>query len=201
MEFSYTVAGQEQELRGIQLAMQGPHQAANAAVALASVAELRHQGWCVSVDAMRLGLSQAVLPGRVEIIPGDPVIVLDTAHNAASARALVETLAELPRSARRTALLSVSRDKDVRAIVQELTPHFDRFVVTQYQENPRAVPADNLAEIVRHALAGRDLEVTVISSPPQAWEYVQRTAVPRELACITGSFFLAAELRRLAGGR
>jgi dihydrofolate synthase/folylpolyglutamate synthase len=201
IDFSYAIAGQEQEFRGIRLAMRGPHQAENAAVALASIAELRHQGWCVSVDAMRLGLSQAALPGRVEIIPGEPVLVLDTAHNAASARALVEALVELPRADRRTVVLSISRDKDVPAIVCELAPHFDRFVATQYQENPRAVSADALAEIVRTTLAGREAEVTVISSPPQAWQYVANTAGPRELVCVTGSFFLAAELRRLAGGR
>jgi dihydrofolate synthase/folylpolyglutamate synthase len=201
VDFSYRVSGQDYELRGVPLAMRGPHQAANAAVALASIAELRYQGWCVSAEAMRIGLSRASLPGRVEIIAGAPTIVLDTAHNAASARALVEALAELPQPARRTVILSISRDKDVRAIVEELAPHFDRFVVTQYQENPRAVPAESLAKIVRAALAGRTAEVAVVAAPSQAWQHVQQTSLPAELVCITGSFFLAAELRRLAGGR
>ena len=65
-------------------------------------------------------------------------VVLDTAHNPASARALVEALAEMPAAVARTLVLSISHDKDVRAIVGELAPHFDRFIVTQYQENPRA---------------------------------------------------------------
>jgi dihydrofolate synthase/folylpolyglutamate synthase len=201
VDFSYRVSGQDYELRGVPLAMRGPHQAANAAVALASIAELRYQGWCVSAEAMRIGLSRAALPGRVEIIAGAPTIVLDTAHNAASARALVEALGELPQPARRTVILSISRDKDARAIVEELAPHFDRFVVTQYQENPRAVPAESLAKIVRAALAGRTAEVAVVAAPSQAWQHVQQTSLPAELVCITGSFFLAAELRRLAGGR
>jgi dihydrofolate synthase/folylpolyglutamate synthase len=186
------------QLHNVPLAMRGPHQAANAAVALAAIAELRHQGWCISTDAMRLGLSQATLPGRAELISGDPVIVLDTAHNVASARALVETLTELPPPSRRTLVLSISRDKDIRGIVRELTPHFDRFVVTEYQENPRALPADALATIVRSFLGDRTADLTVFPSPIGAWRYIDESAVPGELVCVTGSFFLAAELRHLA---
>ena len=134
--------------------MPGRHQAANAAIALATVSELRHQGWCMSNDAMRIGLSRARLPGRVEIVFGDPTIVLDTAHNPASARALVETLAELPAVSRRTLILSISHDKDVPAVVREFAIHFDRIIVTQYQENPRAVPARELLQIVADSTVG-----------------------------------------------
>src|SRR5205085_7302302 len=111
LAFHYMVATQEHRLNSLTLAMPGRHQAANAAIALATICELRHQGWCISNDAIRSGLSQAALPGRVEITPGDPTIVLDTAHNPASARALVETLAELPAHSRRTLILSISHDK------------------------------------------------------------------------------------------
>jgi dihydrofolate synthase/folylpolyglutamate synthase len=200
VDFSYHVPGQEVHLHNVPLAMRGPHQAANAAVALATIAELRHQGWCVSTDAMRLGLARATLAGRAELIPGDPRIVLDTAHNAASARALVEMVSELPAPSRRTVVLSISRDKDVRAIVQEITQHFNRFVVTQYRENPRAMPAESLASVVHELLAGRAAELTTWPTPAEAWHYVLHTVVPGEVVCITGSFFLAAELRPFACG-
>ncbi len=197
VDFEYTVAGQEFRLHGAPLAMRGAHQAANAAVALAAIAELRHQGWCISADAMRLGLSQAALPGRIEILAGEPTIVLDTAHNPASARALVEALAELPRPGRRTLLVSVSRDKDVRAIVRELVPYFDRFIVTQYRENPRAVGAGELAAVFCDSLGNRRAEVLVRALPAEAWHHVRQTAVSGELVCITGSFYLTAEMRQL----
>jgi dihydrofolate synthase/folylpolyglutamate synthase len=158
---------------------------------------MRHQGWCISTDAMRSGLSRAALPGRVEVIPGNPIVVLDTAHNPASARALVEALAEFQAPARRTLVLSVSHDKDVLAIVRELAPHFDRFIVTQYQENPRAVSAHSLATIVNEQLAQRGLKTTICVTPPQAWQHVSQTACDGELICITGSFYLVAEMRRL----
>jgi dihydrofolate synthase/folylpolyglutamate synthase len=197
INFVYNVPGQEFELIRLPLGMRGPHQAANAAVALAAIAELRHQGWCISNDAVRLGLSRASLAGRVEIVSGDPLVVLDAAHNPASARALVEALAEMPVVARQTLVLSISHDKDVRAIVKELVPHFDRFIVSQYQENPRAVVAEDLAEIVRRNPGSCSAQVCVIPTPREAWRHVCQTAIPNERVCITGSFYLAAEMRRL----
>jgi dihydrofolate synthase/folylpolyglutamate synthase len=146
---------------------------------------------------MRAGLASARLPGRVEIIAGEPMIVLDTAHNAASARALAETLAAMPAATRRTLVLSISHDKDVVAIVRELAPHFDRFIVTRYQENPRAVKTARLAQIICDCLEQVPPEIAIVETPQQAWQHVIQTSVRGERICIAGSFFLAAEMRRL----
>jgi dihydrofolate synthase/folylpolyglutamate synthase len=197
VDFSYRVPGEEFELQRMALGMRGPHQAANAAVALAVVAELRHQGWCISTNAMRGGVARAALPGRVEIVAGEPTIVLDTAHNPASARALIAALDELPKPSRRTLVVSISHDKDVRKIVDELVPHFDRFIVTQYRENPRAVDADTLGQMVRSAMGNAPGQVCVSPTPRDAWQSVCQTAIPQELVCVTGSFYLAAEMRPL----
>jgi dihydrofolate synthase/folylpolyglutamate synthase len=197
INFEYQVAGQEFRIERVPLAMRGSHQAANAAAALATIAELRHQGWCISTEAMRMGLERATLPGRVEVFSGEPEVVLDAAHNPASARALVEALAEMPMASRRTLVLSVSHDKDVRAIVAALAPHFDRFVVTQYQENPRAVSASQLAETISQVLGDSVHGITVCSTPQEAWNHVLQTAIRGERVCITGSFYLAAEMRCL----
>ena len=137
----------------------------------------------------------ASLPGRVEVMAGDPLFVLDTAHNPASARALVETLAELPAAARRTLIVSISSDKDVPAVVRELVPHFDRIIVTQYQDNPRAVPADQLLDIFRHENSNRKISLSVCSTPREAFQFATESAVPGECISVAGSFFLAAEMR------
>ncbi|HEX5472077.1 MAG TPA: folylpolyglutamate synthase/dihydrofolate synthase family protein [Lacipirellulaceae bacterium] len=197
ISFDFTIPGQEYRLDYSPLAMPGRHQAANAAVALATICELRHQGWCISNDAVSLGLSRAALPGRVEVFAGDPMIVVDTAHNPASARALINTLAELPPASRRTLVLSVSHDKDVPAIVRELAHHFDRIIATQYQDNYRAVPADELLQIVCSVCSNGDVQVIMRPVPFDAWQYVRESSIPGERICIAGSFYLAAEMRPL----
>jgi dihydrofolate synthase / folylpolyglutamate synthase len=124
-------------------------------------------------------------------------VVLDAAHNPAAARALIAALAEMADASRRTLVLSVSEDKDVRAIVGELSRHFDRYIVTQYQENPRAVDATKLAGLVRELQGNASAQICVASTPRDAWAQVLRAAIPGERVCITGSFYLAAEMRRL----
>jgi dihydrofolate synthase/folylpolyglutamate synthase len=214
VDFDHTLGGQELRLEDVRLAMRGEHQAANAAVALAAVAELRQQAWLLSTAALRRGLGQAALAGRIEYLGGQaavgerrrPAVVIDAAHNQASARALVEALPELPGHGRRTLVLSVSSDKDVATIVRELVPYFDRVVVTQYQDNPRAVAAEQLAALVRAAIAeaaprkntGNGFEVIVCGTPREAWDAVCRSALADELVVIAGSFFLAAEVRHIA---
>ncbi|MEX2172308.1 MAG: folylpolyglutamate synthase/dihydrofolate synthase family protein [Pirellulales bacterium] len=203
LEFDGTIAGEVQHFTDIRLGLLGHHQAANAAVALATLAELKHQGWNITEEATRAGLADIRIPARVEVFPGAPTIIVDTAHNEASAAALVEFI-EQHAPHPRVLVASISRDKEVRAIVHLLTPHFDRFVVTQYVENPRAVVAERLAETVRAELdliGQRSASITICATPADAWQHVLGTTEPHELVCITGSFFLAAEMRRLVVAR
>ncbi len=239
------------ELSPTPLGMLGEHQGANAALALATIIELRHQGWLVSSEAMRLGLAQHSLPARVEVICRRPTVILDVAHNVAAAEALAEVLQSHFPTTERTLLLAATREKDVAGIARVLVPHFQHIVVTEYVENPRAVPTARLAEIVEAEVlrlketdaftsgsktvepneqvvnprrrassiletepkpgqpaasaVGSEssdqnlnfgiLKVQQEADPRLAWQMVQATLHRESLACVTGSFFIAAELR------
>ena len=191
------------DLRQVQLGLIGRHQGANAAVALATLAELQRQGWRLPEQAIRSGLAGCRLPARVEIVCSRPTVIIDAAHNVASAEALAATLAEsfgagAAGVARRTLVLSCSRDKDLRGMLAVLAPHFDEMVLTCYRENPRAAPAEQLDALA--AEAGHRAR-QVIADPAAAWEHVRQTAAADDLVCITGSFFIAAEMRRLIAAR
>jgi dihydrofolate synthase/folylpolyglutamate synthase len=190
------------QLNHVPLRMAGEHQAANAALALATAVELRRQGWLISTDAMHEALSNLALPARGEVICRRPTVVLDVAHNVASTRALADLLRESFACENRTLLLAATRDKDVAGIVRELVPHFRRVVVSEYQENPRAVPTAKLAQLIRAEFKrlGRCNAAGCVVEAPQpvdAWKLVASSTGPDELICITGSFFIAAELRRV----
>jgi dihydrofolate synthase/folylpolyglutamate synthase len=188
------------ELRDAELRLLGRHQASNAALALATIGELKRQGWLVSTDAMRAGLATATLAGRIEVVRRHPTVVLDVAHNVASAAALVESLAESFAAQRRVLVFAASRDKDVPGMLRVLVPYFERVVVTQFQENPRAVPTRQLHAWCREELVrlGRPAGPQVLRSctkPADAWATARRWAREDELICVAGSVFIVAELR------
>jgi len=191
------------ELQGLPLQLLGEHQAANAALAVATIVELQRQGWSVSAEAIRVGLAELSLPARVEILSRRPTVVLDVAHNVASAEALAKVLTTSFQSPLRILILAASHDKDVPGIVRALLPHFDQVIATQYQENPRAVATARLGQIVRQELAALNQTASTVTVHERlvpadalalAQEIVAGTA--ESLICITGSFFIAAELRR-----
>ena len=203
LDFHFHAGDEPFDLSDAPLRMPGKHQAANAAIALATVIELRRQGWLISTDAMRTGLAEAALPGRIEVVGRNPTIVLDVAHNVASVAALVDCLGESFASTGRVLLVAASRDKDVPGMLEVLLPSFDRIVVTEYQENPRAVPVEQLLTKCREELArqGRSSDHRFLRSDPfpaGAWRVSRQWAAPGDLICITGSFFIAAELRAIA---
>jgi dihydrofolate synthase / folylpolyglutamate synthase len=185
-------AGQEHRFDGLSLNLTGYHQAANAAVAVAAVIELGRRRRQVSSAAVRQGLSQVEWPARVEVVARHPTVVLDAAHNVASVEALLRALDESFSAARRLLIFATTRDKDVRGMLRVMAGRFDEVIFTRYSNNPRGMPPQELEAI---AAEYSPQEVHVCPDPASAWALSSRLAAPQDLVCITGSFFLAAEMR------
>jgi dihydrofolate synthase / folylpolyglutamate synthase len=179
--------------RDLGLGLLGRHQGANAAVALATLAELQYLGWNIPEQAVRRGLSGLVWPARVEVISRRPTVVLDAAHNAASVSALVATLDESFSVRRRLLVFAASQGKDLAGMLRAAVERFDEVILTQYLDSPRAVPVEEL-DALAVKLAGRHCHVC--PSPAEAWQLARSLAGPEDMICITGSFFLAAQMRR-----
>jgi dihydrofolate synthase/folylpolyglutamate synthase len=170
----------------------GDHQAANAAVAVAAVEVLRAQGWHVPDAAVAAGLAGVCWPARMEVVRRRPLVVLDCAHNVASAEALVATLRSTFPPARRWLIFAGSGDKDLTGMMRVLAPHFAHAFLTRYAGSARGLPAEELA-----ALLGRcaDLPHSVHTTAQDAWHAARERAGPDDIICVTGSVFLAGELR------
>jgi dihydrofolate synthase/folylpolyglutamate synthase len=189
----------------MELSLLGDHQAANAAVAVACVELLRRQGWHISEEAVARGLASTDWPARLELMGSRPLVVLDCAHNIASARALVETLhASFPEhlsptrcAQRRLLIFAASNDKDIAGILRELAPAFTHAFFCRYGNNPRSVPPEQLAEILSRC---SDLPCTLCDSAAESLQSALELAGPDDLVCVTGSVFLAGELRPLLLG-
>jgi dihydrofolate synthase/folylpolyglutamate synthase len=178
----------------MELSLLGEHQAANASVAVACVEELREQGWHLSDAAVAAGLAEVRWPARMEFISRRPLVVLDCAHNVASAEALVETLDHSFPPTRRWLLFAGSSDKQLAGMFQVLAPNFHHAFLTRYQNNPRSVPPEELAGLLTRAGA---LPFTICPTPLDAWRIAREQIGPDDLICITGSVYLAGELRPL----
>jgi dihydrofolate synthase/folylpolyglutamate synthase len=202
IDFRQCGARDRLELAGVPLPLLGSHQVANAAVALATIDELRAQNWDIDDDAIRRGLARLQLPARVQLVGSRPTVVLDVAHNVASVGALLESLESSLISRRRILLFATTRDKDARGMLELLLPRFDEIILTRYQVNPRGIPVEELAAIAAELQPGNGSHAQAIRQiplPETAWQTARELAGPEDLIAITGSFFIAAEMMRLVG--
>jgi len=180
----------------LDLPLLGSHQAHNAAVALAGLDLLGevHPDLAVSrLDVIR-GFGALKWPARVEVAAERPWLVIDGAHNTASAIALAETLETCFPPTRRTLVFGTTRDKDIEGQLRALLPLFDVVIATRYVENPRSVPPD---QIVTAASQLSENFVWTAPDPGDALALAHELTSADGLICVTGSLFLAAEARAM----
>jgi dihydrofolate synthase/folylpolyglutamate synthase len=179
------------------LPLLGAHQARNASVALATLDLLAGQGFALGLESVARGLAALSFPARVEVLGEAPWVVIDGAHNVASAEALADTLRTCFPPAPRTLVFGTTREKDLKGQLRALLPGTRAVVATRYVENPRSVPPSEVAEAVR-ALGGPS--PLVAPDPAEALALARRQTPRDGLVCVTGSLFLAAEARAVLLG-
>lgn len=179
----------------------GVHQAHNASLAVMACEILRDGNWPqIDDSAIAHGLQQTHWPLRFEIFDGEPTIVLDAAHNPDSMRAVCQVLEGSEwKNRKRVLIFAASADKDVRSMMSIIVPHFDEVVLTRFLGNPRSVPVAQLQEMAADILKDSESAPVIYGeeSPKEALSQARRLAGAKDLICITGSIFLAAEVRGL----
>jgi len=207
LDFSQNVPAARRCWEDLRLSLLGRHQASNAAVALAVIGQLQSDGWKIDEPDVRRGLVNVHCPGRIEVVGRRPTIVIDTAHNHASVAALLDVLNDVFTARRRVLVFAASRDKDIRRMLRQLLPRFDRVIITRYLQNPRAAPTDQVHRLAREVAEqlGTDRvdpgALYACGTPAEAWQIARNLVGPDDLVCVTGSFFVAAEIRPLVGNR
>lgn len=185
------------EISDLTTGMLGRHQSDNAGLAIAAAIELRSAGWKIDDDAIRSGLAKSKLAGRLEQVGSLPPVIMDMAHNPASANALADYLADHSKAfgaaACRRLIFATTKEKDCDQMLATLLPLFEHVVFTQYRNNPRAMPTQSLADIADRL--GHGEKVTIVATPDEAWDTVYSHASRQDFICIAGSAFLLAELR------
>ena len=180
----------------------GKHQLINAALAITLVDSLRQQGTSLECNQMRAGMARLKWPARIEVVQKNPTVIIDTAHNGASMNALVNTLQECFSQTNRLLIFAATCDKDVREMLEILLPHFSTVILTQYLSNPRRIPVSEVFELTQSIQQenGNRSRIIVTTSPADSWLRAKECATSESLICVTGSFFIAAEMRELLLG-
>ncbi len=130
-------------------ALRGANQLINASAAMAALESIRPD-IVIPAHAIRLGLLHAVLPGRFQILPGDPIIILDVAHNPHSASALGHNLAAMPSVGKTHAVVGMFKDKDNVHTLLPLVEHVDNWYCASLS-GTRGLTSKELSEQLKKA--------------------------------------------------
>ena len=176
-------------------ALRGANQLLNASAALAALESLRDR-LPVPQQAVRVGLSQATLPGRFQILPGQPTIVLDVAHNPHAAAVLAQNLDNMAYFPYTHAVFGMLDDKDVAGVVARMGKRIDHWYCPTLA-GPRGVSGQVLTERVAAALPPLGSEdeaatLTAFDDVAAAVAAAQKRAGEGDRIVIFGSFLTVA---------
>jgi len=178
-------------------ALRGAAQLNNAAAALECIHSMRER-LPVDMASLRGGLLDACIPGRFQVLPGMPAVILDVAHNAAAARMLSADLEALPCSGKTIAVFGVLRDKQIDQITSALARIVDEWFVCDLQV-ARGAPAESIKQVLTRGVPGVAVEVR--SSVAQGCAAAQEAARGNDRILVFGSFYTVSEALQTFGNR
>ena len=199
-QFSFTAGSQQWNYHGMSStrsalpypALRGAFQLHNASAALAALDALKNR-LPVSMAAVRRGLVEVVLPGRFQVVPGRPMLILDVAHNPQAARSLAQNLADLPPCHKTFAVFAMLKDKDMASVARTLKGQVDVWLVAGIAA-PRGATATELSRML-YAEGVKNAVLTFVTVT-DALQHACNEAVENDRIIAFGSFYTVAEVMR-----
>ena len=181
-------AGRERRYAGLAYpALRGANQLVNASGVLAALTALRAL-LPVTAQAIRNGLAMVELPGRFQIVPGQPTLVLDVAHNPHSVAALAANLDAMGFFPTTHAVFGAMADKDLGPMLQRVNPIIDRWYFTDLP-TARAQSAARLVGQWQAINTRKDASAQAFADPVQALRAAVLAADPADRIVVFGSFY------------
>ncbi|MDF0606072.1 bifunctional tetrahydrofolate synthase/dihydrofolate synthase [Neisseriaceae bacterium TC5R-5] len=170
-------------------ALRGAYQMVNACAALA-VLDCLKETLPVGIGAVKQGLLEVDWPGRFQVLPGRPMVVLDVGHNPHAVKAMLASLLLLPFAQKRYAVFSILSDKDLATIVELSREEFDGWFVAGL-DLPRGQTGSELAaKLIDLGVK----QVQVFGTVAQAWTTALSQAGESDRIVVFGSFHTVAEV-------
>ncbi|MBS0298609.1 MAG: bifunctional tetrahydrofolate synthase/dihydrofolate synthase [Proteobacteria bacterium] len=169
-------------------ALRGAKQLQNASACLAALDTL-HDALPVSMNEIRQGLNEAVIPGRFQVVSTQPMTILDVAHNPAAAAVLSENLAVTKPNGHTYAVFSMLQDKDIQGVIQALKNDINFWLVSAI-DSPRAAPVDYLIREIHEAgITSNENAVYQFPDCVAAFVFACEHAGKNDRICVFGSFY------------
>jgi dihydrofolate synthase/folylpolyglutamate synthase len=169
----------------------GEHQIENGVLAIDAIRILNQRGFHVESKHVKTGLKRVEWPGRMQILGTSPLVVVDGAHNGESALALKQGVIDYLTYDRLVLILGISRNKNLRSIVEPLSGIADSVIFTR-AALPRAQSPEELLSVYR-GNAPAHVEANIKSALRRALSLAGK----RDLILITGSLYLVGEVLAL----
>jgi dihydrofolate synthase/folylpolyglutamate synthase len=164
-------------------ALRGRMQLANAAAAICALGTIDLP---VAMQDVRRGLAEVEIPGRFQVLPGRPQVILDVAHNAQAAKVLAQNLADSGFAPETFAVCGMLADKDIGAVVRELAPRITRWYLASLP-SPRGARA---SQIARHI----GVDAALFDTPADAFAAAKGAATEGDKIVVFGSFLTVADV-------
>ncbi len=171
----------------------GHHQVVNATTAIATIECLKQKGHAIPKTSVYAGFKNVQWHGRIQRIQSSPLVVLDGAHSPVSMEALCLTLRESFRYTQAIFIVSLMKDKNLKAIGDIVSKTADTVIATQISGNPRVMSA----KTIQNAWVGICNKITVSPNPEKALADALASASPTDLICMTGSLYLVGQALEL----
>lgn len=168
--------------------LRGENQLQNASACLMALDALR-DNVPVGISNIRQGLLDIQLPGRFQVFLGQPIEIIDVAHNPDAACVLANNLESMGSYDKTYAVFSMLKDKDIAGVVRALKHSVDIWLVSSL-DVPRGANGDELVEILENAeLKKKDGNVIVFPDPVAAYGFACEQATNNDRICVLGSFY------------
>ena len=181
--------------RKLEISLAGRYQIENCALAVKALQILSECGFAIPEEKLRLGLLKTRWPGRFTVIGRKPYFLADGAHNEDAAKRLAESITFYFTNKRIIYIMGVLKDKEYEKII-DLTCHLaDQILTVTTPENPRALPAHELAQAVMRV----NPNVTETASLEEAVEIARLLAAKDDVIIAFGSLSFLGRLMKIAG--
>ncbi|MDB5295880.1 MAG: folC [Phycisphaerales bacterium] len=171
----------------------GEHQAINCGLALSVIDRLKTRGIAINDARAMEGLIKTTIPGRMEMVSQTPRVLVDGAHNAASVDAMMRAIGQHIPYDSMVVIFGCCSDKDVGGMLERITSGADKVIFTKVDSIRSADPTELAARYVESY--GKMAQVA--ATLEDALAIANRAVTKEDLICVTGSFYLVGEAKRL----